>query len=154
MSAHADNHGNLSRSYLKTLILTVNFLFLTACSVPTTITITNVSSDNIVILVRGENGEINSFLLPKNKTIEIKSLLDKHFSISRRGQNLSYGVETIPEEFISNSGFGPFYKRNAKAEFDFDGCINLIAITKNPSRSKHMTQPQGFPLCPKNPTAL
>lgn len=150
MTVNARSDRQRFRLNVKLLPVLMCSALLTACSVPTLIVFTNASTQSITLSYKGEDRQVASLIVNPNAKVEIKRLLDMHFSIRRQDMNLEYDVEMVPEAFIEHVGVGPFFKRVAKAQLENDGCIYLIAI-KEDARPGHVhaVQPEGFPLCPK-----
>ena len=55
---------------------------------------------------------------------------------------------SIPEKFISWSGWGPWSKRTARLQLDEDGKVWLIGAEQVAPVSLFLEQPKGFPLVP------
>lgn len=149
MTAHAKSDWSRYRLNVKLLPVLICSTLLSACTVPTLVIFTNASTQSITLSYKGEDRQIASLVVNPNAKVEIKRLLDMHFSIRRQDLNFEYDVEMVPEAFIEHVGVGPFFKRVAKAQLENDGCIYLIAIKDDQPGHVHAAQPEGFPLCPK-----
>ncbi|HEV7814630.1 MAG TPA: hypothetical protein VGP06_05945, partial [Janthinobacterium sp.] len=128
MTAHAKSDWSRYRLNVKLLLVLTCSALLSACTVPTLVIFTNGSTQSVTLSYKGEDREIVSSVVSQNAKVEIKRLLDMHFSIRSQDSNFEYDVEMVPEAFIEHVGVGPFFKRVAKAQLENDGCIYLIAI--------------------------
>lgn len=146
MIAHAKSDWRLN---VKLFLVLICSTVLSACTVPTLVTFTNASTQSVTLSYKGEDGQITSLVIGPNVKLEIKRLLDMHFSIRRQDLSFEYDVEMVPEAFIEHVGVGPFFKKVAKAQLENDGCVYLIAIKDDQPGHVHAAQPEGFPLCPK-----
>ncbi|MDB5932956.1 MAG: hypothetical protein JWQ01_300 [Massilia sp.] len=148
MTVYAKSDSNRYRLNVKLFVVLICSMLMAACTVPTLVVFTNASTQSITLSYKGEDRQLVSLVVIPNGKVEIKRLLDMHFSIRRQDLNFEYDVEMVPEAFIEHVGAGPFFKRVAKAQLEDDGCIYLIAIKDDQSRHVHPVQPEGFPLCP------
>ena len=148
MTAHAKDNWSRYHLSVKLLPVMIYSTLLSACTVPTHVMLTNASTQSITLSYKGEDDRIASLVMVPKAKVEIKRLLDMHFSIRTQDLNFEYDVEMVPEEFIEHLGVGPFFKRVTKAQLENDGCIYLVSVKDGQAGHVHGAQPDGFPICP------
>lgn len=140
--------GNLKKLGIASIV--VAMALLSACTVPTKVLLFNASTQNIVLEYVDEYQKPITKVIPVNEKAESITLLESVFSIRGNLLVLRYSPNGFPQEFVENTGFGPFHSRIIKVQFEKDGCIYLLPRnTQYPARD-HGAQPAGFPLCPTN----
>jgi hypothetical protein len=127
----------------------VVFMMLAACSIQTTVVIANASNRVVTISYKDDSHKISELLLEPGSTQEIKHLLDVHFTIRSSALIANYERAVIPDAYVQNSGFGPFFRRTVKVQLENDKCIYIVNV--DVGSGAHPAQPAGFPLCPIAP---
>lgn len=109
----------------------------------------NASAVDVVLTFKNEHREMESLVVKANEAVEIKRLLDIRFSIRSQTSTFDYGVELVPQTFVEYVGFGPGFKRVAKAQLMADNCVYLVTLGESLPGHTARPQPDGFPLCPR-----
>ena len=90
-----------------------------------------------VILSPGETAKLGAAIVIDEVEVQIGSAVHV------------YEMElSIPEKFISWSGWGPWSKRTARLQLDEDGKVWLIGAEQVAPVTLFLEQPKGFPLVP------
>lgn len=139
---------NLKKLWIVPIVVVMAFL--SACTVPTKVLLFNASTQDIVLEYMDEYQKPITKVIPVNEKAESITLLEAVFSIRRNLLVLRYTPDGFPQEFVENTGFGPFHSRIVKMQFEKDGCIYLVPKNAQYPAREHGVQPAGFPLCPTN----
>ena len=134
--------------YLVRFTLAVCSFALVGCTVPTKVVFFNASSSELTIEYRNEQRDFQKAMLNPGEKVQVEKLLEREFRIYQNNALLSYSFETIPGRFIQHVGFGPFFKRIAKAQFNEDKCIYLVPVEKDFPAESENDDVGSFSLCP------
>jgi hypothetical protein len=105
---------------------------------------------DIVLAYVDENRKPLTRIVRINEKTASIMLLEAAFSIRNNSLVFRYTPAGFPQEFVEQTGFGPFFSRIVKVQLEKDGCIYLVA-KKGPFPARdHGAQPAGFPLCPSS----
>lgn len=108
----------------------------------------NAYSSEISIEYKDEKREFRKAKLGSGEKIQVNKLLEREFRIYHENALLNYRFDTIPESFVKHVGFGPFFKREAKAQFYENQCIYLVSTEMEFPADIENKQEGSFPLCP------
>ncbi|MES2117264.1 MAG: hypothetical protein V4578_19040 [Pseudomonadota bacterium] len=148
MHVLARNNLDLRKVFANLGVAALLSTALAACSMPTTVMFANATNRGVAISYKDDSHKIATLAVAPNSVVEVKHLLDVHFSIRTAESVMNYEREVVPGTYIEDIGFGPFSKRVVKAQLENDGCVYLLAGKDDIPNRRHEVQPDGFPLCP------
>jgi hypothetical protein len=119
MSALVLNKVGLRKVIVSLGVMAFLLAALTACSLPMTIIFANATNRSVEITYKDAH-KIVTLVIAPNSTVEIKHLLDVHFSIRTPESIIDYERKVVPGTYIEDIGFGPFLKRIVKAQLEND----------------------------------
>lgn len=120
-----------------------------SCSIPADVKLFNNSGE--VVIVRSGDKLIR---VEPSRVEKITAVFRRDFSIEIADAPYQYELEDWPGEYEYNTGWGPFTKRVLMLQINSDGRIWVVGKGDKRPLPETMSQPNGFPLEPRETAVL
>jgi len=143
----------MTNKIINVLFVVICFTLLQSCTLSVSCLIYNNSGVDIIVtgfdVERMGESKVFRRALKPGKTVRIEKWDWHPISINKGGIVYKYDDRHgVPYEYTGFVGFGPFTKRQFKAQIEPNMKIYLIPINSSFPASEFPAQPDGFPLCP------
>ena len=133
---------------MKKLVLICLCFHLSGCTLPLACVLYNNTGNDFLLVILNEDRVTQKTQVKKDSFIQIENWELRNYRIIIGTSTKEYAPEFVNQDFIPDSGWGPWSKRKSYAQIEPDGRVFVLNIKQVPPVIDFPDQPRGFPVIP------